>query len=1064
MSKLKFFWLVVFGMLIPGLLLAQKGTIAGKVVDARTGDALPGANVVVQGLNIGSATNLEGEFTILNVGVGQRSILVRFIGYKSLVKVVDVTAGEVSELNFDMDETVLALNEIVVTGVGVATEKIRLGNTVATINIKAIENAPVQSLSEILQGRTAGVNVSPSGGLVGEGATIRIRGSASLSATNEPLIYIDGVRVNNGGGFALGGNGAGGGGGPSRLDDINPESIERIEILKGAAAATLYGTQASNGVIQIFTKQGQFSKPKFTVEIEAATIKYPDAFHVNTGFARNDEQAKSMSDAFGFTVRPFELVGRTNVNDILGTGLAQTYSLSVSGGGSGVTYFASGRFQHTNGPVDPPASAFLGLPPGEADDKLQRGQFSGTINIVPSNKLRIRLSTFYSQISQHTLQNNNNIFATVTLAMFGKPEFASTTNPQGTVAFATVRESTYRTVEDNVQHAGLAIGTSYKVTNEVNVEGIFGVDYTSQRSEEFTPFGWNVDNFTSSDVTGALQQGKRENKVYTLDVKGNWNHNFTDDISSTAVVGFQGFQSTLQLSLADVDVFPGAGLGVLDAGANQSVESVFTEVIEAGAYFQEQVGYKDYLYVTGGIRFDANSAFGSNFSTQSYPKLSASFIPTAAFDMSGMGISTLRLRAAWGKSGQQPTFFDEFTTFSPLTSTLGAGVAPENLGDPDLKPEVSSEIEVGFEIGILNDRLGLEFTYWDRVVNDALVYQQFPPSGGFRNRQLTNIGQIDAKGLDFTLNYRPVQSENFSLDLFANAAYLDEVVTSLGGAADQKISGTYSRIRNYLREGFAPGALFGAVLVDDPFPIDINGDGVADDRATLLTYFSQPRNPSDYAAVLKPGPDAFNGDPLAHYLGKPTPDWQGAFGLNIGFMKHFRLSSLFEYKAGDFTITNLTDAFRKSHPSIGRNTPEAAATELVLLNPASTAEERLDAAVKWENTFRALAPYSGLNTMESGNFLAIREIGLTYDFPRSLASRLGVDHASFTISGRNLHTFTGYSGTDPETNWLSRNGDGASEISGDPSQTQLDNNFLVSVDAFGLPIPRQILFKLRLGF
>ena len=133
-------------------------------------------------------------------------------------------------------------------------------------------------------------------------------------------------------------------------------------------------------------------------------------------------------------------------------------------------------------------------------------------------------------------------------------------------------------------------------------------------------------------------------------------------------------------------------------------------------------------------------------------------------------------------------------------------------------------------------------------------------------------------------------------------------------------------------------------------------------------------------------------------------------------MKNFRLNSLFEYKAGNFTVTNLTDAFRKSHPAIGRNTPEAAATELVLLNPASTAEERLDAAVKWENTFRALAPYSGLNTMESGDFIAVREIGLTYDFPRSLASRLGVEHASFTISGRNLYKFTKYSGTDPETN------------------------------------------------
>jgi len=455
MSKLKIFWLVIFGMLIPGLLLAQKGTIAGKVVDAKTGDALPGANVVVQGLGIGTSTNIEGEFTILDVAVGQRSILARFIGYKSLVKVVDVTAGEVTELNFDLKETVLALDEVVITGAGVATEKKRLGNTVATINVEQLENAPVQTLAEMLQARTPGVNVLPSGGLTGEGARIRIRGSASLSASNEPLVYIDGVRVDNSGGFA-GEVYAGGGGVPSRLDDLNPDAIERIEILKGAAAATLYGTQASNGVIQIFTKQGQFSKPKFTVQIEESTLNYPDVFSDNTGFARDDDQAKSMSDAFGFTVRPFELVRRTNVTDLFTTGVAQSYSLSVSGGGSGVTYFASGRLQDTNGPYGPGNNAFLGREPGGASDELTRGQFSGTVNIVPSNKLRIRLSSFYSNISQSTIQNNNNIYGVVSLAMFGKPEFASPQNPEGTVAFATVREATFAEVTDNANHAGVA--------------------------------------------------------------------------------------------------------------------------------------------------------------------------------------------------------------------------------------------------------------------------------------------------------------------------------------------------------------------------------------------------------------------------------------------------------------------------------------------------------------------------------------------------------------------------------------------------------------------------------
>lgn len=1052
MSRRSILWLLglLLAVSVPTALWAQTGTIAGKVVDATTGDPLPGANVLVQGLEVGAATNVDGEFTIANVPAGQRSVIARFIGYKSQIKTVMVSGGSVAELNFELSETVLELDEVVVTGAGVASEKKKLGNTVATINARLIEDAPVTSFSEMIAAREAGVSVLPSGGLAGEGARIRIRGTASLSQTNEPIVYIDGIRVDNSGGFA--GVYAGGGGSPSRLDDINPDAIERVEILKGAAAATLYGTQASNGIIQIFTKRGSFGKPRFTLEIEQAAVTYPDRYKPNTGFARTEEQAARMSEVFGQTIRPWQLVQRTNVKDLFTIGYGQTYSMSVSGGGSGVTYFLSGRFHQLDGPYGPEPEDFLGKEPGGSNDFVRRAQFQGNINVTPSPKLNFRVSTWYSNVHQEVPDNNNNIYGVISQAMFGKPEWASLNNPQGTRAFMTVREGTYQETKDNTDHAGISITTNYKFSDELTVEGVFGVDYVSQRSSTFRPFGWNVDGKTGATVDGALTIGKRDKKEWTVDIKANWNRNFGSDISSQLVVGFQGFNTVTNFSAGDGVRFPGPGLEVLGATEDQTAWSSFSEVINAGWFLQEQLGYKDYAFLTAGIRFDANSAFGSEFKTQSYPKIGLSFVPTTAFDMSGTPLSTLRLRAAVGQSGQQPGAFDQFTTFVPFTSSDGSGLAPGNLGNPKLKPEVSTEWEVGFEAGLLQDRLGLEFTYWDRTVKDALIARQFPLSGGFRRLQLDNIGQIDASGIDISGRFSVMRKENLSIDIFANGAYLKEKITDLGGAPPLKVGGAYPRYRNFLEEGYAPGAHLGAKLNRDlDYPIDINGDGQADSREDLLAFFSEPRDPNKFRPVLLD--EDGDGDLLDNFLGKPTPDWQGSFGLNVTFLKRFRLSSLFEYKAGNYYVNNLTDAFRKSHPFIGRNTPQAAATELVLLNPESTAEQRLEAANRWVREFLALAPYSGLNTIEKADFIRWRELSLAYDVPRYIAANFGVRTATITLAARNLALFTGYSGVDPETNAIGRGAQGG-----------INGSFLDSVEAFGLPIPRQIVFKLRVGF
>jgi hypothetical protein len=337
--------------------------------------------------------------------------------------------------------------------------------------------------------------------------------------------------------------------------------------------------------------------------------------------------------------------------------------------------------------------------------------------------------------------------------------------------------------------------------------------------------------------------------------------------------------------------------------------------------------------------------------------------------------------------------------------------------------------------------------------------------------QLSNIGRIDSHGWEFGLNVLPINRSNFSLKLFGNAAFLHEIVTSLGGSPPLKVGGSYPRYRNFVKEGYAPNSLFGAKLVapcsqrpagatyaclqPGQTPYDLNGDGQFDTDADLLAALAGPRSLSTILPVRVD--EDGNGDFLDHYLGKSTPDWAGSFGLSATMFKNFELSSLFEYKAGNYTITNLTFAFRNSNAVIGRNSERAASVEATITNPASTAQQRVDAAKEWL-TLRALTPYDGLNQSQNGKFVRWRELGLSYNVPSDWVSkRFGLRYMSLKVSVRNLLLWTPYNGIDPELNEYGRGAAGA-DLNG------IDANFGEGIDAFGLALPRRVTFSVRFGF
>src|SRR6266480_3348086 len=360
------------------------GTVGGRVRDGTTDRPVDGVHVYMVGTDLGTLTNAEGRYQF-GVRAGDVELRAQRVGYASVTQKVSITPGQVTDVNFELRPAAIGLDAVVVTGTGAQTEVRKLGNTVSTIDASTLRNAPASNVSEQLAARDPAISVLPSGGLAGEGAQIRIRGAASLTQANEPIVYVDGVRVNRGGGFGdATWIGAGGGGTPSRLDDINPEAIDHIEVLKGAAAATLYGTEASAGVIQIFTKKGARGSPQFDFTTEQGVSSFPKSrYEPNFGFARTAAQATALSTFYGMTLQPYQVFGRNVAADqLFETGYYNNYSASVSGGTSAVMYYVNGRYTHDDGP-------FGNRRLGPANDLDRSAQGSASLVILPASNLKV---------------------------------------------------------------------------------------------------------------------------------------------------------------------------------------------------------------------------------------------------------------------------------------------------------------------------------------------------------------------------------------------------------------------------------------------------------------------------------------------------------------------------------------------------------------------------------------------------------------------------------------------------------------------------------------------------
>ncbi len=765
------------------------GVVVGRVTDARTQLPIAGAAVTVEGTRLGGFTNTDGRYRIANVPAGAQTVTARSIGYAPATQTVSVSGAQATA-DFVLPVQAVALDELVVSATGSAERLRAIGNSVTKINaVEAVDLAAPATFQDLLNARAPGVTINFNTGRIGAGPTINIRGRSSIGQGNSPLIYVDGVRMNteSGVGPSFGGFSGQGAGVGSRLNDINPEDIESIEVIKGPAASTIYGTEASNGVIQIITKKGRSGSQSFALQLQQGTMWFRDAEgRVPTNYFRD--------------VATGQIVTWNGVQQekergtpLFENGRAQSITASLSGGADEVRYFVSSSFQDDTG-VEP-------------NNSLKQFSLHANLNVTPSPKVDFSTSLNYVDVRGHL---GTDIGASALFgAIGGHPKLWP--NSRG-FAFNFPPEVTWE-LWDNQQFVRRFTGSgvvNHQPTSWLSQRLLAGIDYTAQDLrglERYAPPALAV-YLSPTAALGRIGQQLRNGARFTLDYAGNARAQLLESLTATTTVGTQVFRNQIDQSFLGGLGFPGAGVYTVSAAASQlTATQSITVNTTVGGYVQEKLAWRDRLFVTGALRVDNNSAFGEDYKWVSYPKFDASWVvseePFFAPLKDVLKLNTFRLRGAYGESGQAPNAFAALQTFSPVQGPNGANaVTPGNLGNPDLRPERGKEFEAGFEAGLF-DRFSVDFTYFSKKTEDQIVNQAVAPSSGFPGSIPLNLARVDTRGLELATTLNAIRRPDLVWDVTATLATVKDEIKDVG-----QPEGTIAAVGTLNREGYPIGGWF----------------------------------------------------------------------------------------------------------------------------------------------------------------------------------------------------------------------------------------------------------------
>ncbi|MBI4540836.1 MAG: SusC/RagA family TonB-linked outer membrane protein [Gemmatimonadetes bacterium] len=921
-------------LLVPALSARafSQGTITGSILDARSRRPLAGAQVFIANSAVGALSASSGRYLLVNAPAGEVSVQVELLGYRKAARTVTVPSGGSVAVNFELDEEALELDEIIVTGTAGGTQRRAIGNVVDRVDAaKLAEITPSLNMEQTLGQRTPGVTVYPASGMIGTGSVMRIRGVSSMSLPNQPIIIVDGVRVDN---EPATGPPLRQGRQVSRLNDLNLEEVESIEVIKGPAAATLYGTEAANGVVQIITKRGRQGPP--TVEVAIAQgANWMDDPEGRILWTYSYDDATGKRDSMNV----YQLE-KARGNNVFQTGHLQSYTVSLRGGSDLVRYFSSVDVDDNEGILSYNWQKKLGARTNLTLVPNEQWEINGNLGYIESK-------TRFGQAAAG--------FGIWDMIIYSSPTLLNTPNR----GFRYANPETAAKIESlsNLDRFTASAEIRFRPFEWFQQRLVAGRDVVEEENSQLFPrVPPNEINFFGSRGVGSKLVETRDVKYSTLDYSATASFELRPEVRSATSFGAQYVHKGFTTLMTQGDNFPAPSVTTV-AGASQTRGSEdFIENKTLGFYLQQQFDWHNRLFVTGALRGDGNSAFGSEFKAAYYPKFSATWVISEEAFWNLRPVNTLRLRTAWGQAGLQPDVFAAVTLYTP---TVGSGAAPaltpNTLGNPNLKPEVGDELEFGFDAGLLEDRLTAAFTYYTRTTRDAIVAKPVRPSEGFPGSQMVNLGKVKNWGVELALTGRVLEGERLGWDLGLNLATHKNRIESLGGLPPIVFGDQQHR------EGYPIASIFHWKVVHAEY----------DAKGALVNVLCDGGAENDH----KPMPC---GQAPKLYWGQPNPRWSGNVNSTVTLLRNLQLYALVDFRGG---FTQISGDIQ-GPATVFRNTT----TSTPMRDPIYQA-------------YRDVVPRAPIGMYDAG-FAKLRELSATFTLPESWVR--GFKRASLTAAWRNV--------------------------------------------------------------
>jgi TonB-linked SusC/RagA family outer membrane protein len=966
-------------------MLAQADSvITGRVVDESTRQPLVDVRVVVVGRGREARTDARGEFRI-PLGGPTGTLEVTRIGYGRGTR--EVRLGEATVV-ITMQRLAVQLDQAVISGTAGGATVRSTGNAISTVDVSTVTKlAPPRDVQAVLSTSVPGMAIQSSGGAVGTGGTFRVRGAASLALSTAPLMYVDGVRVDNAQAGGIPGNfGSNAPGGdprttPSRMNDFNPEDIESIEIVKGPAAATLYGTEAANGVINIRTKRGTAGRPRLEFIARTGANWIPDPANAfNTNWYRDPSsgelvevnvirQARDVGfpqSLYGECPAPFSTVRNGNcVGDIFSTGALSTVSANIRGGAEQIRYYFSGEIDQATGPV--------------SYNWQRKLSTRSNLTWTPGSTLSMDMSLGLTRSSLSSPTTGGSTVVDPINFACPRPGCAPGSNTplaldgpwRGFQFSLPERKQNDAEALDLVNRSVVSVTATHTPWSWFTQRLAVGGDFIAQ---ELTGLNRRLDGpyRTGTAFPQGIKHIYNNNQSYTTFDYGATAKATVGSVGLATSAGYQFFNRLTKVNWVRSENIPVNALETIDAGANRTSGEQYIPNKSLGMYVQQEVSWQDRIYLTGAFRGDDNSAFGKDFAFVLYPKASASWVIGEESWFRVPGVSTAKLRSAWGLAGQQPDAFVAVQAFAPRVGETTAGLTAQNIGNPTLSPEVASEFESGLDLGLFNNRVGLELSMYRKRTRDAIIPVPVAPSSGFSGVQLQNIGGVENRGWEVLANANLVSGSRVSVDLRTALSGNTNQITSIGDRAAIPLQFSQQHV-----PGFPMASFFYRRVVSST--VGANG------AATNVLCESGEKIPGTNLS-RGGGPAVPCADAPEIFQGGVIPTWQGSTALTVSIGSRLQLFTNVEYVGGNM--------LRNAEVGAGFQTFGNARAWLEERDPILMGLRAI--------TFDSRSQWA---TMDM-SYARLREIAGTYTFSPSESRRIGVSQASATLAwSGNIWTF-----------------------------------------------------------